>query len=744
MSRILTVHIFLLQETQKRPAKTELGKRAKKQKVNNVRTAKSTSAGTAKSVRNNKSANVNTNKLTNVDTNKLANVDTNKSANVGTNKLARTKKSTNVDINNSAIVGTNKSPNVGTNNSAYVGTNKSSSVGTSKSANIGTIKSANVETIKLMKASKTTQRGNKSPMPQRKPGTGRKGKRVVSPRNSKKTTTKTKPKRASRSLVKERTKKGVNGTTAIAPEDINSEQREHVDDDEELSEDNSEDNLPLTHTKSSPKQNGTVEGNGEVTDFDSITSIRRDEQLTHENTVPSAGSDSDTQDADHESNMQAPESIETGPHTLDEESSSATESSSGSERSCTPLSNYIANKSGKGCKITIKKTSYGFIFGDECGVDSRQHGQSGACCEKAKSRKSVVPESTAMTAIASGVVEDCTTDGSTVDHDVVSHTKSDTNTDVVSDSEVGGPSESTLSDVVSVCKTDKTVVDSASCCKTDSSSEICDIAPRCKMDSDTLDSRCEADAPAVIDAMSDYETGGPGELTIAETGHHEGSVPETNAATPEKTDVSVVSTEEASSNVPMLIFSCHSKHTDSNSLPTKEKDKSFAKSERENQEIDSAVKTPSELIGPSDDDTEVQNNNVTSPTPPDEPIRLVYDWFIFGWPMLCKVVHLFLESGLWHNQNLFCVITLMNFNLCCSLSCFRKLYMSSFVQRNTFVYFNVYLFDHIQDIDYLLLRLACMNFDHFAIIVIQICPKVTIMTNGDSHMHLAYAWNTLI
>ena len=663
MSRILTVHIFILQETQKRPAKTELAKRAKKQNVNNVRTAKSTSVGTTKSVRNNKSANVNTNKL--------ANVDTNKSANVGTNKLARTKKSTNVDINNSAIVGTNKSPNVGT--------NKSSNVGTSKSANIGTIKSANVETIKLMKASKTTQRGNKSPMPQRKPRTGRKGKRVVSPRNSKKTTTKTKPKRASRSLGKERTKKGVNGTTAIAPEDINSEQREHVDDDEELSEDNSEDNLPLSHTKSSPKQNGTVEGNGEVTDFDSITSIRRDEQLTNENTVPSAGSDSDAQDADHESNMHAPESIETGPHTLEEESSSATESSSGSERSCTPLSNYKANKSGKGCKITIKKTSNGLISGDECGVGSRQNGQSGACSEQAKSRKSIVPDSTAMTAIVSGVVVDCKTDGSTVDHDDVSHTKSDTNTDVVSDSEVGGPSESTLSDVVSVCKTDKTLVGSASCCETDSFTEIYDLPSRCKTDNDpdvqAVSSRVEAHAHAVIDAMSDYETGGPGELTIAETGHHEGSVPETNAATPEKTDVSVVSTEEASSNVPGLIFSCHSKHTDSKSLPTGEKVKSFAKPERENKEIDTAVKAPSELLGPFDDDTEVQNNNMTSPTPPDEPIRLVYDWFIFGWPLFGKVVHLFLEAGLWHNQNLFCVITLMNFNLCCSLSSFRLFYV---------------------------------------------------------------------
>ena len=632
MSRILTVHIFLLQETQKRPAKTELAKRAKKQKVNNVRTAKSTSVGTTTSVRNNKSANVNTNKL--------ANVDTNKSANVGTNKLARTKKSTNVDINNSAIVGTNKSPNVGTNNSAYVGTNTSSNVGTSKSANIGTIKSANVETIMLMKASKTTQRGNKSPMPQRKPGTGRKGKRAVSPRNSKKTTTKTKPKRASRSLGKERTKKGVNGTTAIAPEDINSEQREHVDDDEELSEDNSEDNLPLTHTKSSPKQNGTVEGNGEVTDFDSITSIRRDEQLTHEKTVPSAGSDSDAQDADHESNMQAPESIETGPHTLDEESSSATEadneSSSGSERSCTPLSNYIADTSGKGCKITIKKTSNGFIFGDECGVGSRQHGQSGARCEKAKSRKSVVPESTAMTAIASGVVVDCKTDGSTVDHDDVSHTKSDTNTDVVSDSEVGGPSESTLSDAVAVRKTDKTVVGSASCCKTDSSTEIYDVVSRCKTDSDAdVHASCfEADAPAVIDAMSDCETGGAGELIIAEPEHHGESEPETNAATLGNTDicpdVSVVSTEEATSNVPGLIFSCQNTHADSNSLPAGKNDQSFAKPESENQEIDSAERSPSELLGPSDDDTEVANNNVTSPAAPDEPIRLVHDWFIFG------------------------------------------------------------------------------------------------------------------
>ena len=579
----------------------------------------------------------------------------------------RTAKSTRVSNTKSAI--TNKLTNVGT--------NKLTNVGTNKSANIGSNTSVIVDTIKSAKTSKNNKRGkqHKSPVRQRKPETGGKGKRVVSPRNSKKTTTKTKPKRASRSLGQKRVKKEVDGKSIFAFEEVNGEQRKHVKEDTGLSEDNSEDNLPLTHTKSSPKQNGTVEENGKLIDSDSIVSTKRDEQLTHENTVPSAGSDSDAQDADHESNMHAPESIETGPHTLDEESSSVAESSSGSERSCTPLSNYKANKSGKGCKITIKKTSNGFIFGDECGVDSRQHGQSGACCEKAKSRKSVVPESTAMTAIASGVVEDCTTDGSTVDHDVVSHTKSDTNTDVVSDSEVGGPSESMLSDVVSVCKTDKTVVGSASCCETDSPTEIYDIAPRCKMDSDTLDSRCEAEAVAVIDAMSDCETGGSGELTIAETGHHEGSLPETNAATPEKTDVSVVSTEEASSNVPSLILSCHSKHTDSKSLPTGEKVQSFAKPERENKEIDTAVKTPSELIGPSDDDTEVQNNNVTSPTPPDEPIRLVYDWFIFGWPIFGKVVNLFLEAGMWHNQNLFCVITLMNFNLCCSLSSFRQFYV---------------------------------------------------------------------
>ena len=272
-------------------------------------------------------------------------------------------------------------------------------------------------------------------------------------------------------------------------------------------------------------------------------------------------------------------------------------------------------------------------------MGSRQHEQSRACSDKAKSRKSIVPESTAMSAIASGVVVDCKTDGSPVDHDVVSHTKSDTNTDVVSGSEVGGPSESTLSDVVSVCKTDKTVVDSASCCKTDSSTEIYDIAPRCKIDIDTVASRCEAEAAAVY-AMSDCDIGAAGELTIAEPEHNGESEPETTAAAPEKIDmcanVSVVSTEEASPNVPKLIFSRHSKHTDGNSLPTEEKDQSFAKPERENQEIDTAEKSPSELLGPSDDDTEFQNNNVTSPAAPDEPIRSVYDWFIFGWPILAK------------------------------------------------------------------------------------------------------------
>ena len=356
------------------------------------------------------------------------------------------------------------------------------------------------------------------------------------------------------------------------------------------------------------------------------------------NLVKSAGSDSDTQDADHESNMQAPESIKTGPHTLDEEISSSTEagndSSSGSERSCTPLSNYIANKSGKGFKITIKKTSNGFISGDECGVGSRQHGQSGACSEKAKSRKSVVPESTAMTAIASGVVVDCKTDGSTVDHDDVSHTKSDTHTDVVSDNEVGGPSESTLSDVVAVRKTDKTVVGSASCCKTDTSSETNCVPSRCKTDNDTyvhdVSLHFEADAPAVTNAMSDCENGGAGELTIAEPGHNGGSVPETDAAAPKTIDmcanVSTVTTECASSKAPALISSRLSNDADSVTLAAEENDQSFTKPERENQEIDTAEKSPSELSVSSDDDTELTNNNVTLPAVCGEPIRLVYDW----------------------------------------------------------------------------------------------------------------------
>ena len=365
MSRVVYIY-FRLQETKKRPAKTELGKRANKQKVNNVRTAKSTCVGTNKSTsvgtnklaRTNKSSSVNlktsvnvgTNKSVNADTETSNNIDTDKSADVGTVKLA------NVVTNKSAIVFTNKSTNVDT--------NKSANVGTSKSANIGTINSANVETIKSAKTSRTTKGGKqqKSPVRQRKPGTVRKGKRVISPRNAKNTTTKTKPKRASRSLGKERVKKGVNGTTAIAPEEVNGEQRERVEDDKELSEDNSEDNLPLADTKSSPKQNGTVEENGEETDSYSIESTRRDEQLTHEKTAPSPSSDSDAQDADHESNLHTVKTIGTGPHELDD--TEAGDESAESERSCTPLSNYISKESGKGCKITIKKTSNGFISGD--------------------------------------------------------------------------------------------------------------------------------------------------------------------------------------------------------------------------------------------------------------------------------------------------------------------------------------------------------------------------------------------
>ena len=575
-----------------------------------MRTAKLACVNTTNSTKTNKSANVGTNKSTKVGTNKSANLDITKSANV--------------DANKSVIIGTNKSANVGTIRSANFGTNKS--------ANVGTVKSA--------KSCKTDKRGkqHKSPVRQRKPGKVREGKRVASPRNSKKTTTKTKLKRSSRSVGNECVKKEVNGTTTIVPEEFNGEQPEHVEDDTEMSEDNSEDNAPLIDTKSGPKQTGTVAENGEVTDSDSITSIRRDEQLTHENTVPYADSDSDAQGADHESNMHSPESIKTGPHALNEESSSSTEagneSSSGSERSCTPLSNYKANKSGKGCKITIKKTSNGFIFGDECGVDSRQQGQSGACSEKAKSRKSVVPESTAMTAIASGVDVDCKTDGSTGDHDVVPHTKSDTHTDDVSDSEVGGPSESTLSDVVSVSKTDKTVVYLASCCKTDTSSETYDVPSRCKTDYDPdvhdVALRCEADAPAVTNAMSDCETAGSGELIIAEPEHNVGSVPETDAAAPKTIDmcanVSTVTTECASSKATALISSRLSNDADSVSLSAEENYQSFTKPERENQDIDTAEKSPSELSVSSDDDTELTNNNVTLPAACGEPIRLVYDW----------------------------------------------------------------------------------------------------------------------
>ena len=126
--------------------------------------------------------------------------------------------------------------------------------------------------------------------------TVRKGKRAVSPRNAKKTTTKTKPNRASRSLRKERNKKGVNGKSVTASEEVSGEEHKHVNDYTDLSEDNSEDTAPLANTKSSPTQNGTVEENGEETDRDSIESIRCDEQLTHEETVSFEGSDSDTQD----------------------------------------------------------------------------------------------------------------------------------------------------------------------------------------------------------------------------------------------------------------------------------------------------------------------------------------------------------------------------------------------------------------------------------------------------------------
>ena len=441
------------------------------------------------------------------------------------------------------------------------------------------------------------------------------------PINTKKTATKIQSKRATRSLWKnDRVKTGINGKSVIAPEEINGEQRKQVNDDTYLSEDNSEDTAPLGNTKSSPKQNGTGEENGDETDPDSIKSITCDEQLTQLKTVPFAGSDSDTQDVDHESNIHSAKSIGTGPQELDDDTGSAAEavneSSSGSERSCTPLSNYIANGSGKGCKITIKKTSNGIITADECGMISQQHRQ-----PDANTWKSVLSESTAVTNIASGVVKYYKTDGPTVDDDVVSQTKSGTNTDVVT---------------VHVCKTGDAVVDSASCCKADSSTKICDVFSRCKTDNDTdvhdVVSRCEADVHAIDDAMSDDETGGSGELTIAEPEHNDERDQETDALAPEKmekcTDVSVVSPNEASSMAPGFIFSRHSKYADSDPLPADENDQSFAMPVRENQEIDTAEKSPSELLGPSDDETEVRNNNVTSPAAPGEPIRLVYDQFL--------------------------------------------------------------------------------------------------------------------
>ena len=648
---------FRLQETKKRPARTELTKQAKKRKVNKVRTAKSTNVGTTNSARPKKSART---KSANVDTDKSANVATINSANVGTNNSANVgnSKSANSGTNNSANVGNSKSANSGTNNSANVGnsksansgTNSSANVGNSKSANSGTIKSANVETTKSAKTRKTTKRGkrHKSPLRQRKTETVRKGKRGVSQRNVKNTTKKTNTKRASRSLGKGRVMKGVNGISVIAPEEVNGEQRKHVEYDTDLSEDNSEDIVPLADTKSSPKQHtGTVEENGEETDLDSTESIRSDGQLTHEKTLPCACNDSETQDVDHDSSMHTPKSTGIWPHELYDDTGSATaaanESSSESERSCTPLSNYIANESGKGCKITIKKTSNGFITGDECGVISRQQGQSGNCFRKVKSRKSFVSESVPKRVIACGVVSDYKTDGPTVDHNDVSRIKSDTDTDAVSDNTVGGPSESTISGIVSVYKTDETVIDGASCCKSDTFTEICDVASRCKTDSDTDvhydNSRCKVDA--VNDAKSDCESGGSGELIIAELEHNEEREPETDALAPEKidicADVSVIFTEEASMNAHGLIFSRHSKDMDSVSLPAEENDQSFAKPGCENQGIDAADKSSSGLLGPCDDDTEVlNNNNVMPPAAPGEPIRLVYYWFLFRWPILGK------------------------------------------------------------------------------------------------------------
>ena len=611
-----------------------------------------------------------------------------KSTSVGITKSTRTKKSANIDINKSAIAETNKSAINGTEHSvnivtvkaANVGTKKSANVVTNKSAKVGTIKSATVGPTKGTKASKTTKRGKntKSPERRRKLGTVRKGKRVVSLRNAKKTTIKTKTKRESRSLGNERNKKGVNGTTVIAPGEVKGEHRKHVEDDTDLSEDNAEDTAPLAETKSSPKQNGTVEENGQETDSDSIRSCK-DEQLTHDKTVAFAGSDSDTQDADHESNMHIAKIIGTVPRELDNDTGSATgagnESSYGSDRSCTPLSNYIANDPRKGCKITIKKTSNGFISGNQCGVSSRQHGQSGDCLKKAKSRKSFVSESVAKTVIACEVVADYKTDGPTVNHDIVSQIKSDTNTEIAPENKVGGPDEFAVSNIVSVCKTDETVVDGPSCTQ-----EIFDVISRCKSDTDVHDvaSRFETDAPPVDDATSDCEIGASGELTIAEPEHDEERDPETNAVAPEKmdicADVSVVSTEGASSNAPGLIFNGHIKDTDPVSLLADENDQSFAKPERENQEIDTAEKSPSELLGPSDDDTEVRNNNVTSPTAPGEPIRLVYYGCLFRCPYATTISY---KSRLYINGNNFVYSKKYYHHFHCCLYCGRETHINA-------------------------------------------------------------------
>ena len=271
-----------------------------------------------------------------------------------------------------------------------------------------------------------------------------------------------------------------------------------------------------------------------------------------------------------------------------------------------PLSNYISNESGRGCKITIKKTSNGLIYGDQCGASSRQNGQSLDCLKKRKSWKSVDAESAANTIIFSGVLADCKTDCSTVDHNVISQNKNDMDTDAVSDNKSPGCRASTVSDVVSVCKTDKAVVDSASCCKANTSTEIYDVSPRCKIDSDSdvhdVPSRCEADAPPVDDAMVDCETSASGVLVIAEPEHNDAIEPETDTVSPKKmdlcADVSVVSAECATLNSSDLIFSRHSKDADTVSSAAGENDQSFGKPERENQEIDTADISPSELLDP--------------------------------------------------------------------------------------------------------------------------------------------------